>query len=164
MRQWQKLSLVVLRTLTNTSMRLLLLLALLIAAYLLLKPESIVASPEPQGLTQNTYGYSATTTPANQRTGTKGIASVSAYNADPNQTDDSPCVTASGYNLCERGGRVVANNCFAFGTKIEIAGHVYEVQDRMNARYDCDHMDIYMEKHEDAKKWGRKRIEVIVID
>lgn len=142
-----------------------LIIAFLIAiTLLLLFPESLVASPEAQGSTQNTYDYAATTTPPTARTGAKGIASVSAYNADPNQTDDSPCITASGYNLCQRGGRVVANNCFAFGTKVEIAGYVYEVQDRMNARYDCDHFDIYLEKYEDAKKWGRRRIEVTVID
>ena len=143
-------------------MRPLLFLLMLLLGLLLLIPTSPVASQDAPQPTFIPYDIPTTTTP--KQIGTRGIAIVSAYNADPAQTDDSPCITASGYNLCERGGQVVANNCFAFGTKIEIQGVVYEVQDRMNARYDCNYLDIYMEKYEDARTWGRKHIEVTVID
>lgn len=85
---------------------------------------------------------------------------VSAYNSDPDQTDDSPFTTASGEQV--RPG-IVANNCLPFGTKVVIDGKRYEVQDRMNKRYGCKHFDLWMEEHDAAMDWGRRELAVEII-
>lgn len=79
----------------------------------------------------------------------------SAYNAEEAQTDSDPFTTASGKRVSEN---IVANNCLPFGTKIKIGEKYYEVQDRMNSRYDCNHFDIFMNSHDEAIKFGRKQL------
>lgn len=65
------------------------------------------------------------------------------YNAEESQTDGNPYITASG-KIVKDG--IVANNCLPFGTKIEVDGlGVFEVQDRMNSRYDCETFDVFRE-------------------
>ena len=88
---------------------------------------------------------------------------TTAYNAILSQTDSTPCISASGLNVCETGRNIVATNEFPFGTLIEIDGVIYEVQDRMNSRYLYE-VDILMEDYNDAKTWGRqeKIIKVLV--
>lgn len=83
---------------------------------------------------------------------------VTAYNSVPEQTDDTPFETASGKRT--RDG-IVANNCLPFGTKVVIEGKTYEVEDRMNKRYGCEHYDIWMEEVPDARKFGMKRLDVV---
>ena len=91
----------------------------------------------------------------------KTFGVVSAYNSFENQTDSTPCIGAGGY-ICGRND-VVANNCLDLGTIIEIDGKFYEVQDRMNKRYGCDHYDIFMDKDlQKAKEFGRQELEVII--
>lgn len=98
---------------------------------------------------------------------------VFSYNAVEGQTDDSPCITASGYNICLGVGRfsnpsrksdIVANNCYPFGTQVEIAGELYEVQDRMNSRYGCDYWDILKPTLEESLEWGIKRLDIKVYE
>ena len=84
---------------------------------------------------------------------------VTAYSSTPDQTDDSPFITASNQRV--RDG-IVANNCLEFGTKVEINNKEYEVQDRMNRRYDCSHFDIWMESREEALRWGKQEHKIIV--
>lgn len=93
----------------------------------------------------------------------KMYATITAYNSIPDQTDASPCITASGLDICKSRTRIIANNCLKFGTKVVIEGHVYDVQDRLNARYGCDRMDIWLESHEEAKKWGVQRKLIIIL-
>ena len=88
-------------------------------------------------------------------------AIVYAYNSLPNQTDDDPFITASGMHVIEG---IVANNCLAFGTMVEIDGFVCEVQDRMNSRYGCEVFDIWMRNYDDAKNWGKKNIIVKIYE
>jgi len=83
------------------------------------------------------------------------LASVSAYSSEESQTDDTPFITASGERV-RRG--IVANNCLEFGTEVEIDGTMYEVQDRMNARYECEYFDIWMD--DGAMEYGRQELEV----
>ena len=85
------------------------------------------------------------------------LATVTAYSSDPEQTDDSPFITAS--NTHVRPG-IIANNCLPFGTKVEVAGVIYEVEDRMNSRYGCDYFDIWFESTEEAWKFGRQLLAV----
>lgn len=84
---------------------------------------------------------------------------VSAYTSDIAETDDTPTITASGK---ETSDGVAANNCLPFGSKFRIDGKEYEVWDRMNSRYGCDHFDIWMEHRVDALQFGRqeKMIEI----
>jgi 3D (Asp-Asp-Asp) domain-containing protein len=84
-----------------------------------------------------------------------GMAIVSAYNADPAQTDSTPTVMASGKTVFEGS---VANNCLEFGTKVKIGNEVYEVQDRMNSRYSCEHFDIFLWDYNEAIAYGRKEV------
>lgn len=86
---------------------------------------------------------------------------TSAYSSSEDETDDSPTVTAS--NSTTRKG-VVANNCLAFGTKLVIEGEKYVVEDRMNKRYGCDKVDIWMESKELALAYGVKSVTIRVID
>ena len=87
----------------------------------------------------------------------KGV--VYAYSSEERQTDNSPFITA--YNTPVREG-IVANNCLAQGTIVEIKGQKYEVQDVMNARYNCQTFDIWMANTEDAWAWGRQELGIVV--
>lgn len=86
-------------------------------------------------------------------------AVVTAYTSDPAETDDTPTITASGTTT--RPG-VAANNCLPFGTRIEVGGRRYVVEDRMNARYGCDRYDLWTESKSDALSWGRRKVEVSI--
>ncbi len=85
---------------------------------------------------------------------------LTAYNSEPGQTDDTPCITASGYDLCEANEEnIVAANFLPLGTKVRIpelfGDRVFTVEDRMNARYTFK-MDIWMKQKSDARAFGLK--------
>ena len=91
---------------------------------------------------------------------------ITAYTSDPLQTDDTPCITASGLDVCERGTEnVVAANFLPIGTRVKIpelfGDRIFYVEDRMNARY-FYRMDIWMKKIEEAKEFGIRRATVEV--
>lgn len=62
-------------------------------------------------------------------------ALVTGYNTTPEQTDASPCIAASGKNICGRKDVVACPRGIKFGTKVEIRGKEYTCEDRTNARY-----------------------------
>lgn len=77
---------------------------------------------------------------------------ISAYTSSPDETDDSPCISADNSNICTIKDNVVAVNGLPFGTKIKIpelfGDKTFVVHDRMNRRYSCKlpgpcQMDIY---------------------
>ncbi|MFA4845661.1 MAG: hypothetical protein WC654_03835 [Patescibacteria group bacterium] len=83
---------------------------------------------------------------------------LTAYTSDPAQTDDTPCITASGLDVCERGiENVVAANFLPIGTRVRIpelyGDRVFYVEDRMNERYHYK-MDVWMLDLADAKTFG----------
>ena len=87
---------------------------------------------------------------------------LTAYNSHPYQTDSTPCITASGMDVCQRDREdIIATNFkyLPFGTKVrfpELYGaKIFEVQDRMNSRY-WRNADIWMKEYSDAKSFGRK--------
>ncbi|MBI4438253.1 3D domain-containing protein [Candidatus Uhrbacteria bacterium] len=85
---------------------------------------------------------------------------LTAYTSDPAQTDDTPCITASGLDVCERAvENVVAANFLPLGTRVRIpelyGDRVFYVEDRMNERYYYK-MDVWMEDLADAKTFGVK--------
>ncbi|MBI2485347.1 3D domain-containing protein [Candidatus Uhrbacteria bacterium] len=85
---------------------------------------------------------------------------ATAYNSLPEQTDDTPFITASGTRV--RHG-VLATNALPFGTRVrmpELYGEqVFVVEDRMNSRYH-KRMDIWMEDVEAARAFGIQRVKV----
>lgn len=92
---------------------------------------------------------------------------VTAYSSTPDQTDNTPFVTASGKKV-EDG--IVANNMLPFGTKIRIpelyGNKTFVVEDRMHKRKGTKMMDVWMEKTKEAKEFGAKyniSIEVLEI-
>ena len=93
-----------------------------------------------------------------------GTYTITAYNALSYQTDNSPCISASGMNICEAGELICA--CpreFEFGTEFFINDRWWNCQDRMAKRYrEKNHIDILMKTVEEAKAWGVKQLEVYV--
>jgi 3D (Asp-Asp-Asp) domain-containing protein len=92
---------------------------------------------------------------------------ITAYNSEVAQCDDSPCITANGFNVCEHGVEdTIAANFLKFGTKVKIpdlfGDRVFIVRDRMNPKHD-NRVDIWMKEKVDAKQFGVKlaRIEVV---
>ncbi len=85
---------------------------------------------------------------------------LTAYTSEAWQTDDTPCITASGLDVCERGvENVVAANFLPLGTRVRIpelfGDRVFYVEDRMNKRYHHK-MDVWMLELEDAREFGVK--------
>lgn len=89
----------------------------------------------------------------------KTIGRITMYNAVPEQTDDTPFITASGEQVREG---IIANNCLKFGTLVEIDGKEYVVKDRLNSRYGCECYDIFSWSLEEAKEFGVQEKEVTV--
>ena len=93
---------------------------------------------------------------------------VTTYNSLPSQTDASPCITASGLNVCERNTEdIIATNFLnlPFGTKVRLpelfGDRIFIVEDRMNRRY-YRTADVWLKDYNDAKKFGRKRTTIEV--
>ncbi len=89
---------------------------------------------------------------------------LTAYSSTPDQTDDTPFITASGTRT--RDG-VVASNFLAFGTKVQIPSlfgdKVFTVEDRM-AKKHGDKIDIWFPERQLAKRFGVQEAEVIIMD
>ena len=85
---------------------------------------------------------------------------ITAYSSSVDETDDTPFITASNQKV--RSG-IVANNCLKFGSKVEIDGDEYEVQDRMNKRYGCEHFDVWKESKAEAVEHGRQFKQVAIL-
>lgn len=101
------------------------------------------------------------------QTGTRGprkvvYVTVTAYSSTPDQTDDSPFITANGTRV--RDG-IVAANFLRFGTRVRFPDYsgnkVFVVTDRMHQRF-SDRMDIWMETREEARRFGIRRLKVEV--
>jgi len=90
---------------------------------------------------------------------------ITAYSSTPDQTDDSPFITAS--NKYVRDG-IVANNMLPFGTKIKIpelyGDKIFVVEDRMNKRKGNYRFDIWMPTRESALNFGVKTAEIQVLE
>jgi len=91
-------------------------------------------------------------------------AVLTAYSSTPDQTDDTPFITASGTRT--RDG-VVASNLLAFGTKIQIpeifGDKIFTVEDRMAKKHDGK-IDIWFSERRLAKKFGKQEADVIILE
>jgi 3D (Asp-Asp-Asp) domain-containing protein len=97
------------------------------------------------------------------------IRIVTAYNAgDPGQTDDTPCISASGENICKalaKGKKRCAANFVPLGSRLYVDKiGVCLVTDRTNKRY-LNRVDIAMQKDEyqKARRFGRQKLAVKII-
>ena len=105
-----------------------------------------------QVITQNTIKAEV------KKTETQKIwVTVTAYSSTPEQTDNTPFITAKGTKV--RDG-IVAANFLDFDTKVklpEIFGDkVFVVEDRMHPRF-SDRIDIWFPDTETAKSFGKRR-------
>ena len=98
------------------------------------------------------------------------IRIVTAYNAgDPRQTDDTPCISANGENLCDalaKGEKRCAANFVPLGSQLYVDKvGMCLVTDRTNKRY-RNRVDIAMQKDEyhKALQFGRQKLHVKIVD
>jgi 3D (Asp-Asp-Asp) domain-containing protein len=97
---------------------------------------------------------------------------ASGYSSTPDQTDDSPCIAASGYNICTGDKNIIAANFYIdgkkvpLGTLVRIPDHygdtVFVVEDRMNSRYK-NNIDILFDDRSSALEFGRQKVTIEVI-
>jgi 3D (Asp-Asp-Asp) domain-containing protein len=89
---------------------------------------------------------------------------ITAYSSTPDQTDDTPFITASGKHVADG---IIANNMLPFGTKITIpalyGNKVFTVQDRMASYKSNYHIDIWMPDRPQAIKFGVKTAEIEIL-
>jgi hypothetical protein len=63
-------------------------------------------------------------------------AYITGYNSVPEQTDSTPCIGASGKNLCGRTDALACPRSYALGTIVEIDSKFYVCEDRLSKKYD----------------------------
>lgn len=89
---------------------------------------------------------------------------VTGYSSTPDQTDDTPFITASGTYVREG---IVATNFLPFGTRVRIpkiyGEKVFVVEDRMNKRY-WHNVDIWFPERNLAKVFGSKRVTIEIVE
>jgi len=89
---------------------------------------------------------------------------ITAYSSTPEETDDTPFVTALGTEV--RDG-VIATNLLPFGTKVRIPSlfgdKIFVVEDRMHRRKE-NFLDIWMPSKEAAQTFGINFAEVVVLN
>jgi len=89
---------------------------------------------------------------------------VTAYSSTPEETDDTPFITASGKQV--RDG-IVATNLFPFGTRITIpelfGDKVFTVEDRMHRRKQ-NFLDVWMPTKDSALSFGIQCASISVLN
>ena len=92
---------------------------------------------------------------------------VTAYNADPAQTDSDPEIAASMRRV--RPGTVAVsrdlfNKGWVFGRKVRIEGlGIYEINDLMAARHDKA-IDIFLGDNQKAMSFGKRRTQAALLN
>lgn len=95
---------------------------------------------------------------------------VTAYTSRPEETDNTPCLAASGRDICElhaKGIATCAANGPGFGTWIFVEGYGRcRVEDRLAAKY-SRRVDLYFggaDQVQKALRFGKKRLQVFVLE
>lgn len=100
------------------------------------------------------------------RTGTttaqSGIYKITAYCACAKCCGKTNGITASGVKATAN-HTIAAPSTFAFGTKVVINGTTYVVEDRGGA-IQGNRIDIYMNSHQEALKWGVRYLQLDIIE
>lgn len=88
---------------------------------------------------------------------------ITAYASVPEETDDTPFITANGTVVHDG---IVASNILPFGTKIQIpalfGGKIFTVEDRTNRRIK-NTIDIWMTSKAKAVRFGANNASVVVL-
>ena len=100
------------------------------------------------------------TASTNATTGT--VYKVTAYCPCSKCCGKSTGRTASG-TTATAGRTVAASSKFSFGTKLNIGGHVYTVEDRGGA-VSGNKIDIFVNSHAEALQWGVRYLNVSVVN
>ncbi len=94
---------------------------------------------------------------------TSFIVMASAYSSTPDQTDNTPFITAWGTQV--RDG-IIAANFLPFGTMIKIpelfGDKTFVVEDRMNRRY-SHKIDVWFPERSQAMEFGNKKVKIEVV-
>jgi len=93
---------------------------------------------------------------------------ATAYSSDPAQTDDTPCITADNFDVCQANEEnVLAANFLRFGTKVRIpelyGDKVFIVHDRMNPKYD-HRVDLWKTSKNRALSFGIRLIKIEILE
>jgi 3D (Asp-Asp-Asp) domain-containing protein len=92
------------------------------------------------------------------------VIPITAYSSTPDQTDDTPFITAWGTYVREG---IVAANFLPFGTKIKIpelfGDKIFIVEDRMNSKY-WHRIDVWFPEKQDAIEFGVKITKIQIIE
>ncbi len=98
---------------------------------------------------------------------------ATGYSSTPDQTDSTPCIGASGYNICTGDENVIAANFsingqrVALGTLVRIpdiyGDKVFVIEDRMNSRYK-NNIDIWFPERSSALHFGSQKVKIEVIE
>lgn len=96
------------------------------------------------------------------------VHTMTAYNSEVGQTDNSPCITANGFNVCKHGVEdTIAANFLKMGTKVRIpelfGDRIFVVRDRMNARH-ANRVDVWFKDRPAAMKFGVKVAKIEVLE
>ena len=108
----------------------------------------------------------SSTTPRTTSTATASAGSqiykITAYCSCSKCCGKSTGITASG-TRATAGRTVAASSNFTFGTKLNINGHIYTVEDRGGA-INGNKIDIYVSSHAEALAWGVRYLPVSVVN
>lgn len=89
---------------------------------------------------------------------------ATGYSSTPDQTDDTPFITASGETV--RDG-IIAANFLPFNTRVQLpelfGDKIFIVKDRMHPRFDSGRIDIWFADRDLAKHFGVKEVAAIVL-
>lgn len=89
---------------------------------------------------------------------------ITAYSSTPEETDDSPFVTASGSRV--RDG-ILAANFLPFGAEVQIpetfGDKIFVVEDRMHHRK-TNNIDVWMASKSEALEFGRQYATIVVLE
>lgn len=101
------------------------------------------------------------TAAANQNYKESRKVTITAYSSTPDQTDDTPFITASGKHVKDG---IIAANFLPFGTKVKFPAlfgdKEFSVEDRMKSN---KKVDIWYPDRQSALKFGVKYSEMIII-
>src|SRR3989339_403669 len=93
-----------------------------------------------------------------------GKTEMTAYSSTPDQTDDSPFITANGTHVHDG---TLACNFLPFGTKVKIPDYsgdkIYIVEDRMAKRF-SHRMDLWFPSRAEAYQFGRRNLVYVVVE
>jgi len=95
---------------------------------------------------------------------TKIYAWTTGYNTVKEQTDNTPCISASGHDICKMSNVVACPRSIELGTKIIIDGIYYTCLDRLSEKYN-NRFDISFNKDiQGALEYGKQWKEVEIVN